>query len=185
MSEKKKCWLDREHEFEQDQNVKLAARCDVRIESVTSCSGAMPRLSPFTLLCVCSFFFLLCQCLACCLWSERSIPPTHTHTHRHTLSLSLSLYYLRYLLYSSATWWKETTWDFWEWVKLIVRVQKTKKRWRYKKRQVLTLDTFLKMFAFYYSINHEWLHFFMSPSSSSVMFRKRQQGSILLKIQFS
>lgn len=28
----------------------LTAGCDVRIESVTSCSGAMPRLSPFTLL---------------------------------------------------------------------------------------------------------------------------------------
>ena len=46
-----------------------------------------------------SFFFLLCQCLACCLWSERSIPPTHTHTHTHSLSLSpCTIYVIFYTL---------------------------------------------------------------------------------------
>lgn len=115
---KKKSRLDRERAL-------LRPKCKLTRDVMLGWNPSCPALDrlPLTLN-FCLFLSLLFAllCLVCCLWSERSIPPTHTHT--------ISLYYLLYHLSSSATWWKETTWDFWEWVKLIVRVQKFKVKTR-------------------------------------------------------
>lgn len=62
----------------------LPAGCDVRIESVTSCSGATPGLSSPSpsLLHVWLFLFAVAHRLS---EVKGEIPPTHTHTLTHTL----------------------------------------------------------------------------------------------------
>lgn len=59
---------------------------------------------------VCLFLFALSMSGMLSLeWKEHP-SNTHTHTLRH-IDSPCTVYVI---LYSSATWWKETTWDFWE-----------------------------------------------------------------------